>query len=140
MKRIISFIICLMIPISALADDKFLEDFNVYASSMYGIDEISPVFTGNPKTYASAIVEIMDDGQSVTIMAENKNALDLIAAACCALRTIDNQGSVIDQYGKVMHAYFLTRSGEGEKRATTDSGLQIFISIDHDFMTIRLVR
>ena len=139
MKKIICLIIYIMIPFSALAD-QFPDDFNLYAVSMYGISEIKPVFTGSPKTYASNSVEIMDDGNTVTRYAENKEVMDLIAAACCALRVIDNQGDMIDQYGRILHAYFLARSGEGEKRATTDSGMMVFVSIGPGMTTIRLVR
>ena len=139
MKKILCLIVCIMIPITALAD-QFLDDFNAYAVSVYGISEIKPVFTGSPKTYASDFIEIMDDGNTVTLYAENKDVMDLIAAACCALRVIDNQGDMIDQYGRILHAYFLARSGEGEKRATTDSGMMVFVSIGLGMTTIRLVR
>ena len=139
MKKIICLIVCILIPITALAD-QFLDDFNAYAFSMYGISEIKPVFTGSPKTYASDSIEIMDDGNTVTLYAENKDVMALIAATCCALRVIDNQGDMIDQYGRILHAYFLARSGEGEKRATTDSGMMVFVSIVPGMTTIRLVR
>ena len=139
MKKIICLIICILIPITAMAD-QFPDDFNSYAVSMYGISEIKPVFTGSPKTYASDSIEVMDDGNTVTLYAENKDVMDLIAAACCALRVIDNQGDMIDQYGRILHAYFLARSGEGEKRATTDSGMMVFVSIGPGMTTIRLVR
>ena len=139
MKKIICLIVCILIPITALAD-QFLDDFNTYAVSIYGISEIKPVFTGSPKTYASDSIEIMDDGNTVTLYAENKDVMDLISATCCALRVMDNQGDMIDQYGRILHAYFLARSGEGEKRATTDSGMMVFVSIGPGMTTIRLVR
>lgn len=139
MKKILCLIVCILIPSSALAD-QFLDDFNTYAVSMYGISEIKPVFTGSPKTYASDSIEIMDDGNTVTMMAENKDVIDLIAAGCCALRVIDNQGNMLDQYGRILHAYFMARAGEGEKRATTDSGMMVFVSIGPGMTTIRLVR
>ena len=139
MKKILCQIICIMIPLSALAD-QFLDDFNSYAVSMYGISEIKPVFAGSPKTYASDSVEIMDDGNTITLCAENKDVIDLIAACCCALRSIDNQGNMLDQYGRILHAYFMARSGEGEKRATTDSGILIFVNIDSGLTNIKLVR
>lgn len=128
-----------MIPLSALAD-QFLDDFNSYAVSMYGISQIKTVFTGSPKSYVSDTVEIMDNGKTITMMAESKNDADLIAAGCCALRVIDNQGDMLDQYGRILHAYFMARSGEGEKRATTNSGMMIFCSIDAGFTIIKLVR
>ena len=139
MKKILCLIVCIMIPITALAD-QFLDDFNSYAVSMYGISEIKPVFNGFPKTYASDFIEIMDDGNTVTLYAENKDVIDLIAAGCCAMRAIDNQGNMLDQYGRILHAYFMARSGTGEKRATTDSGMLIFCSIDSGLTIIKLVR
>lgn len=139
MKKILCLIICILIPITALAD-QFLDNFNTYAVSMYGISEIKPVFTGSPKTYASDSIEIMDDGNTVTLYAENKDVMDLIAAACCAMQVIDNQGDILDQYGRILHAYFLARSGEGEKRAATDSGMLVFVSIERGMTTIRLVK
>jgi hypothetical protein len=130
----------MMLPLSALAEDSFLNDFNLYAESIYGIDKISPVFTGTPKTYSSETVEIMVNGQETTLMAERANTMDVITAACCTLRIIDNTGNRIDQYGMLMHAYFLACSGDGEKQATTESGTNIFVSVDPGFVTIRLVR
>lgn len=141
MKRIFIFILVMMLTVPAFAEDQFLDDFNVFAVSMYGISRISPVFTGSPKTYASDQVEIIDDGKTVTLTADIKNIPDLIAAACCALRTIDNSGDMLDQYGRVLHAYFMCRSAGGEeKRATTDSSVKVYVSMDKTLMIIRLVR
>lgn len=142
-KIILSLMICMMmLPLAAPAEDSdpFLDDYNTYAVSMYGIGKIAPVSSvASSGVYASDTVQITVSPLSVTLTAETENATDLIAAACCALRVIDNQGSKIDQYGRVLHAYFMARSAGGEKRSVTESSVEIYVSVN-DRLTIRVVR
>ena len=136
MKKIFCLLFCILLPFAALADP-FLDDFNAY-SDMYHISPISALFTGSPQTYSSDTIEIMNDGTTVTLISQND--LDLISAACYVLRVIDNAGSMIDQYGRILHAYFMAAHGDGEKRATTDSGVLVFVSKDAGYTTIKLVK
>ena len=113
--------------------DKFIEDFNSYAEG-YGIPEIKPVVENI--SYKSSEVEILNIGE-VDIYGENP--ISVISSACCALRAIDN-GSQIDQYGRVLHAFFLNKSSRNEARATTETGVLIFCSEEKGIYTIRLVK
>ena len=129
-----------LFPILAGADG-FQDDFNTYAGSVYGIEEMSVLSESDTVcVYASNACEIMMEPGRVTIIGES--AEEVIAAACCALRCIDNEGSMIDQYGRTLHAYFLARSAgdDAEYRATTETGVLIFVCISAGFITIRLVK
>ena len=136
MKKQIAVIItaAILTATPALAD-QFLDDFNAYAEGLYGIPLLEPVFEN--LSYKSADVEIMHLGE---ISIYGRNPLSVISAACCALRAIDNSGSMLDQYGKVMHVYFLHNVRKTEARATTESGILVYFSEDKGLFTIRLVR
>ena len=114
--------------------DPFLDDFNSYRN-LYNIPAIEPIVENI--SYRSTDVEIMNMGN---IEIYGKNPLSVISAACCALRAIDNAGSQIDQYGRVLHAYFLLQSSGKESRATTETGILIYFSEENDIYTARLVR
>ena len=141
MKRFLcTFLVLCMVPILSGAD-AFRDDFNTYAENVYGIAPVETLSESETfRAYASASCEIMTEPGQVTIIGES--AEEVIAAACCALRCIDNEGSMIDQYGRTLHAYFLARSAmdEAEYRATTESGVLIFVCISAGFITIRLVK
>lgn len=132
MKRLIIFIALILFAVPALAD--FESDFNSYAP-MYSLDQLKKVSAFG---YKLEKVEIMitDD---ITLYSSEKDIPELLSAACCTLRSIDNEGSMIDQYGRLLHAYFMARSG-GEKQATTESGVIIYFSITNDLATVRLVK
>ena len=133
MRKIAAIILAILLAAPAMADS-FLDDFNYYASEIYDLNPLDPLVEN--VAYKSAEVEIMvADGIEIY----SEDALSVISAACCVLRVIDNTGSQIDQYGKVLHAYFLHKSGN-ESRATTDSGILIFFSEANDIYTIRLVK
>lgn len=136
MKKQIAVIITAAILTStpALAD-QFLDDFNAYAEGLYGIPLLEPVVEN--LSYKSADVEIMNLGE---ISIYGHDPLSVISAACCALRAIDNSGSMLDQYGRIMHAYFLHNVRKTEAMATTERGILVFFSEDKGLFTIRLVR
>ena len=131
-KLLIITLALIMVTVPALAD--FESDFNSYAP-MYSLDQLIKVSAFG---YKLTNVEIMitDD---ITLYSSEKDIPELLSAACCTLRSIDNEGSMIDQYGKLLHAYFMARSG-GEKRSTTESGVIIYFSISDDLATVRLVK
>ena len=141
MKRFLcTFLVLFLAPILAGAD-AFQDDFNTYAADLYGIDTVKILSESETVcAYASASCEIMTEPGQVTIIGES--AEEVIAAACCALRCIDNEGSMIDQYGRTLHAYFLARSAgdDAEYRATTETGVLICVCISAGFITIRLVK
>ena len=136
MKKQIAVIItaAILTATPALAD-QFLDDFNAYADGLYGIPLLEPVVEN--LSYKSADVEIMNLGE-ITIYGHDP--LSVISAACCALRAIDNSGSMLDQYGKVMHAYFLHNVRKAETRAATESGILLYLSEDNGLYSVRLVR
>ena len=140
MKRFACLLLCLcLLPILAGADG-FQDDFNTYAGSVFEIEEISVLSESDTVcAYASNACEIMTEPGRVTIIGES--AEEVIAAACCALRCVDNEGSMIDQYGRTLHAYFMARSAVdgAECRATTESGVAVCVSVASGFITIKLV-
>jgi hypothetical protein len=134
-KKVAIILTAAVLTVTPALADQFLDDFNTYADGLYGIPQITPVVEN--MTYKSTDVEIMNMGE-VTIYGEN--ALSVISAACCALRAIDNEGSQIDQYGRVLHAYFLNRSQGKESRATTETGVLIYFADENGLFTVRLVK
>ena len=137
MKKALSYAFVLILAAApAFAEDIFLTDFNLYAEPLFGIQPIKAIVSGF--SYKSDSVEIMVTGQETTIIGESP--LDVISASCCVLRCIDNEGSMIDQYGRVMFAYFLNRTKGIEARATTESGVLIYFSEASGIYTARLVR
>jgi hypothetical protein len=134
-KKVAIILTAAVLTVTPALADQFLDDFNTYADGLYGIPQITPVVEN--MTYKSTDVEIMNMGE-VTIYGENP--LSVISAACCALRAIDNEGSQIDQYGRVLHAYFLNRSQGKESRATTETGVLIYFADENGLFTVRLVK
>ena len=138
MKRIVSFIlIILLLFSSACAADKFLDNYNFYAESVYGIQQIR--FDKKDSSYTQYVSDtvyvcIWTDG-SISVI--SKNHLDAISAACCVLRCIDNKGNRIDQYGRILHAYYLSMSASGEmKTAVTENKISITVNTNHDLLYI----
>lgn len=138
MKRIISFLFILLIVFSsASAGDKFMDNYNFYAQSVYGIQQIH--FDKKDSSYTqyasdTVYVCVWKDG-SISVI--SKNHLDAISAACCVLRCVDNKGNRIDQYGRVLHAYYLSMIDSGEmKTAVTDSKVSITVNTNHDLLYI----
>jgi hypothetical protein len=137
MKKALALVLILILAtVPAFAEDTFLSDFNAYAEGLYGISKITAVQAG--KLYKSDVVEMIVTSQGAEIYGENP--LDVISAACCTLRVIDNSGNMLDQYGRVMHAYFLNNVRGKETRATTDSGILVFYSENNGICSVRLVK
>ena len=134
-KKVAVILTAAVLTVTPALADQFLDDFNTYAGSLYHIPAIEPVVEN--LSYKSADVEIMNLGE-VTICGQDP--LSVISAACCALRAIDNTGSQIDQYGRVLHAYFLFQSTGKESRATAETGTMIFFSEENGVYTVRLVK
>ena len=143
MKRFLCvFLILCMIPVMACAND-FQDFFNTCAASMYGIDGIT--LASDWKTfqaYTSTYYDLQAEPDCITLYGTQDHIIDLIGAGCCALRCFDNSGNMLDQYGRLLHAYFLARSAgdKTEKRATTDSGILVYVLIEPALVTIRLVK
>ena len=137
MKKALALVLILILAtVPAFAEDTFLSDFNAYAEGLYGISKITAVQAG--KLYKSDVVEMIVTSQGAEIYGENP--LDVISAACCTLRVIDNPSGQIDQYGRIMHAYFLFRSSGKESRSTTESGILVFYSESAGICSVRLVK
>ena len=133
-KKVAVILTAAVLSVTPALADPFLDDFNAYRS-LYNIPALEPVVEN--LSYKSADVEIMNMGE-VTIYGENP--LSVISASCCALRAIDNIGSQIDQYGRVLHAYFLLQSSGKESRATTETGIMIYFAEENGLFTVRLVK
>lgn len=125
----------ILLSVASAFADSFLDDFNLYASEVYNIPQLQPLVENT--SYKSDEVEVLisDD-----IEIYGEDALSVITAACCSLRVIDNAGSQIDHYGKLLHAYFLYRSSGEESRATTATGIEIYFSEAADIYSVRLVK
>ena len=134
-KRIAVLLAAAILFVTPAFADSFADNFNLYASEIYGIPQLRPIIENI--SYESDEVEILT---SVEISIYGENAMSVISAACCVLRVIDNAGSQIDQYGKILHAYFMNRSSGKESRATTDNEIIIYFSELSDIFTIRLVK
>ena len=133
-KKVAMILTAAVLTVTHALADPFLDDFNSYRN-LYHIPAIEPIVENI--SYRSTDVEIMNMG-NIEIYGENP--LSVISASCCALRAIDNAGSQIDQYGRVLHAYFLLQSSGKESRATTETGILIYFSEENDIYTVRLVR
>ena len=134
MKKAIIILVLVLFAVPAIAD--FQTDFDLFAL-IYGFDRLEKVSSSG---YKLTTVEIMVTSE-ITLYAEENDIADLFAAACCAMRTIDNQGDMLDQYGRLLHAYFLSRAAGGEeKHATTETGIMIFFSTSSGLITVRLVK
>lgn len=144
MKKVcvLAVFLCILALFSPVQAETFAESFNFYAEHVYGLaqmaadpDDLSgSVFTA--PTYRLAV-----RSGEITIRGSAADALDVLTAACCALRVVDNAGSSIDQYGRVMHAYFMARSRDPytEYRATTENGFLVYVKLGGGSITVRLV-
>lgn len=141
MKKLlaIAMIIC-SIEISAVAEtDKFMEDYNIYAENLYNLQTIERIYSDqNMAAYKSEDIEIMYEDSNYTVYGSEDQ--EVITAACCVLRTIDNQGNMIDQYGRILHAYFLCRSNGKESIATTENHVMIFVEKENGVLSVRMVK
>ena len=135
MRVIIIILAIIVMSIAPASADSFLDDFNLYAENLYNIPALEPIIV--EVSYRSDDVEIMKSDE-ITIFGEN--ALSVISAACCVLRTIDNASSMIDQYGRIMNAYFMNQTQRTETRATTEAGVLIYFSENNGIFEIRLVK
>ena len=133
-KQIAVILVVSVLSISQAFADPFLDDYNLYAESIFGIPQLE------------TITESISYKSDVTIMKSEdaiicgNDPLSVISSACCALRVIDNAGSQLDQYGRILHAYFLNRTQGKETRSTTETGTLIFVSEENELFTIRLVK
>ena len=134
-KKVAVILTAAILTVTPALADQFLDDFNAYASGLYGIPKLEPIVENI--SYKSADVEILNLGE-VTIYGQDP--LSVISASCCALRAIDNAGSQLDQYGRILHAYFLNRTRGKETRATTETGTMIYFSEENGLYTVRLVK
>lgn len=139
-KALLVFLAFLILISSAEAEnDPFLSDFNVFAAHVFGISEIIQV---EPDHYTAPDFEIMRDLNMVMVFGLIEDSETVLAAACCVLRCVDNMGNMLDQYGRVMHAYFMCRSRDAGKeyRATTETGVLIFVQRFSDRLVIRIMK
>ena len=141
MKRLIIFIALILFAVPALADNTFLSYFDEYGQYIYGLqqascddpDDITIFFsTGETK-----VIHYPDHD-----VIAGANHMEVISAACCVFRCIDNGGNMIDQYGRIMHAYFMSKSrADGkEYHAVTESGIMVYTQIIDDKLTVKLVK
>lgn len=141
MKKIAAgaLILC-MLSACALADpDQFVEDFNLFASTMYGLDELEIVYSDETlMACRSGAIEIMITDKDLTVYSDDP--MQAVTAACCALRCIDNLASMIDQYGRVLHSYFLCKISGKEGSAVTSGGVSILTTESNGIYSIRLVK
>ena len=143
MKRVIIFTLALIVfAVPAFAEDPFLVDFNIYAENVYGIPQIcfQKTTTDGFDYYSSDSFLIYRKDSSIAVFGNNH--LDVISAACCTLRWMDNPGSRIDHYGKVMHTYFLARSQNTGKAysSVTETGIEITVQFSNETLFVWLVR
>ena len=113
MKRIIiCSIILILVTVTAQAD--FLDDFNFYAESLYGIKPVKLIDKDSVRTKYESDSVILFIQKDNSIFVSSENHLDAISAACCVLRCIDSTGNRIDQYGRILHAYYLSKTDNGK--------------------------
>ena len=127
-------IILVLFTVPAFAD--FLNDYNFYAENVFGLNQLEFVKNDTVMAkFSSGISDLFVMRDSIIVSSENH--LDAISSACCVLRCVDNTGSQLDQYGRVLHAYYLSKAASGElKTATTKSGFRISASIQDNILMI----
>ena len=141
MKRLIIILALILFTVPTFAENTFLSDFDEYGQYVYGLQPLScndpdaiPLFfmTGETSVFHYPAEDIIS----------GTNHLEAISAACCVFRCIDNGGDMIDQYGRIMHAYFMSKSrADGkEYHAATESGIMIYTQIIDDRLTVKLVK
>ena len=136
-KAFFVLLICALLFSSAAAD-AFLDDFNLYAESFYAIDKLAVIHEDDIlAAYRAGTVEIMRTDGEISIFGES--AEDVITFACCAIRCMDDTGSLIDQYGRILHSFFLCKAGR-EGRAVTESGITVFTTAENGIYSIKLVQ
>jgi len=136
-KAFIILLICALLFSSAAADP-FLDDFNLYAEAFYAIDKLAVIHEDDIlAAYRAGTVEIMRTDGEISIFGES--AEDVITFTCCAIRCMDDTGSLIDQYGRILHSFFLCKAGR-EGRAVTESGITVFTTAENGIYSIKLVR
>ena len=141
MKKLlaVAVIICLLESSAVAETDKFMEDYNIYASDLYGLQTIEQIYSDETMTaYKSENVEILYEDSNFTVYGTEDQ--EVITAACCVLRAIDSQSSMIDQYGRILHSYFLCRSNGKESIATTENHVMIFVEKENGVLSIRMVK
>ena len=137
-KAFFVLLICVLLSVSMAAADAFLDDFNLYAEAVYSIDKLSVVHEDETMAaYRAGTVEIMRTDGEISIFGES--AEDVIAFACCAIRCMNDTGSLIDQYGRILHSFFLCKAGR-EGRAVTESGITVFTTAENGIYSIKLVQ
>lgn len=130
MKRIACALIIVLFTVPACAEDDFIESFNIYAENVFGIPQIQyQGTTAGTDLYLADTFSVYKDSSGIAV--SGSDPLAVISASCCALRCIDNPGSSIDQYGRILHAYFLARSRNTGDRytAVTESGASVAVQI-----------
>ena len=136
-KAFIILLICALLFSSAAADP-FLDDFNLYAEAFYAIDKLAVIHEDDIlAAYRAGTVEIMRTDGEISIFGES--AEDVITFTCCAIRCMDDTGSLIDQYGRILHSFFLCKAGR-EGRAVTESGITVFTTAENGIYSIKLVQ
>ena len=141
MKRIACALIIVLFAVPACAEDDFIESFNIYAENVFGIPQIE--YHGEKAGmdyYTAASFYLYRNESGIAVF--GTDAISIISASCCALRCMDNPGSSIDQYGRILHAYFLARSrNTGDKfTAVTESGVNVTLQISDDTVFVWLVK
>ena len=139
MKKLLAVTMIIVAMESAALADSFLDDFNLYAQSLYGLPTIEKTYSDPTMTaYKSENIEIMYEDGYVTVYGTDD--AETISAACCVMRVIDNHGSMIDQYGRIMNAYFICRSNGKESIATTENLVMIMVEKANGVLSIRMVK
>ena len=141
MKKVAFLLIIVLFAAPACAEDAFLDDFNTFAQAVFGIPQIEfQRKMDGLDYYASETFLLYKDDSTIAIFGTDD--LEVISASCCALRCVDNPGSMLDQYGRILHAYFMARSrNNGEKvTATTKSGINVVTQISDSTLFVWLVK
>lgn len=137
-KAFIILLICVLLHASMAAADAFLDDFNLYAEAVYSINKLETIHEDDTMTaYRAGTVEIMRTDGEISIFGES--AEDVITFTCCAIRCMDDTGSLIDQYGRILHSFFLCKAGR-EGRAVTESGITVFTTAENGIYNMKLVQ
>lgn len=138
-KRFVCALLALcLLPVCAFALEisTFVDDYNTYAEYLFGISKIEPVSLGSLEFRSDSVIVSIDECVSVF----GSDIMEVISSACCVLRCVDNAGDSLDQYARILHAYFLNRIKGKETRATTASGVLVFVDCHSGIYTIKVVK